>query len=72
MSKHTPGPLDGVLRDVVLTDVERCLIAAAPDMLEALKLADEWLAQIAPKCCEAFIADQKKISAALAKAEGRS
>lgn len=57
------GPLDNVLKEVVLTDVERRLISAAPDLLEALKAV-------------VAIADRKTIEfdkarAAIAKAEGR-
>ena len=33
----SPGPLDDVLKEVVLTDVEGRLILAAPDMLAALR-----------------------------------
>jgi hypothetical protein len=66
MSAHTPGPLDNVLQDVVLTDAERRLIASAPDMLRALKDMLAWYDGETPKMT---VYQWRGI---VAKAEGRS
>ena len=74
MTTHTPRPLNDVLRNIVLTDVERRLISAAPDMLAALKgavaQADNNLSKFngRTKDCEKTY---KQCVDAIAKAEGQ-
>ena len=59
-----PGPLDDVLREVVLTDDERRLIAAAPKMLAALEaVMAEWRDGYGLRC-------KKQVCTAIAEATG--
>lgn len=68
--RFASGPLDDVLRDVVLTDVERCLIAAASDMLTAL-IEIEAVDSMAVVDSERFDKALGAVRATIAKAEGR-
>lgn len=63
----------------VPNDANACLIAAAPDLLEALKLAEDWLIPVAEQNREAqdlavtLFTDGRmaRIRAAVAKADGK-
>ena len=90
MSKHTPGPWEIDKQDIfgrsetggrmfVCTwstkKANACLIASAPELLDALKLARLGLEEMIEggRCGETFVAAAltlDKINAAIAKAEG--